>query len=864
MALTESVARLRSIPRIVEWLTVARPHRKTSMTQSLAVTAGVTLIGLALSAPYLKVPPDAAPRDGHSLFSLDLAVNWIHCGKYTTHSVTYDLTQYFFKHSDEVRNLPMSAVLEKAAGSKDAYCSTVNQPFLNNENTLFYIFSGLLRIHPDVTLAGLGVLLTWIRVASLVFFVFALSCVGASPLFSLLVLMLSLEIVGLLARPYLYSMYPFFLPFVAVYAGLLALTLHLGLHRKNRSLALAAIVIGVFGGFFYNLRTSYAPGVLACYLIFMFLVFSDARRSPPPDLSRWKAAGVALAGFLAGGALFYLVFTFPLTRYGVTYNRSYHVVAHSVVLGVSLPQNELSNAEGIRWSDTVGLDLARRVDPNVSYLGPTYESALTTYYWGLWRRHPRQMLGIYLTKWRLSTTDFVKFVNTDMSPLAKRIMGPSRYVTSGIGFTILFIAITIAAVVLGKKYSPGAGILVATFAGTGFFVSLESAIVMPFFYLQYHNAQLLILFLINLVFFQIAVNAAFRLFTSRSSVRAARLFVPRNAAIAANDPVATHARPKPRVSIVTTFYNEAPSLPERLRSIVATADALKHMYDFEFVFVGDGSRDESLRRARELAAFESRLRVIALRRSYGRTAALQAGLDAATGDVIVTMDADLRQSPHELPAFLEKIDQGHDVVCGRRQQGEEKLIRGWPFRVADSLLRRVAGLSIDDLGTTDCAYRREILADMSRFGESHRYATVYARAAGATIGEIPFRNVQPPAGSSHDDLWQIVDVVMDILFIFFSVRFLDRPIRMFGRIALAAFGFGSLIAGMLFVTWLGEGVPGVRAHSGWFILSVVSLLASLQFLLAGIIGEMVARMYFSSTRAASHNVREMWSEDAVE
>jgi glycosyltransferase involved in cell wall biosynthesis len=228
------------------------------------------------------------------------------------------------------------------------------------------------------------------------------------------------------------------------------------------------------------------------------------------------------------------------------------------------------------------------------------------------------------------------------------------------------------------------------------------------------------------------------------------------------------------------------------------------------------------------------------------------------------MDADLQHFPEELPAFLEKIDQGYDVVCGWRHQRQEGLVRRWPSSVANYLLRHVSGLSIHDIGTTYRAYRREVIADVSLLGESHRYVPVYAKVVGATIGEIPIRNIQRPFGASHYGLARIINVLIDIFFIFFYVRYLDRPIRIFGKIALVAFSLGLGIAAILFVIWLRTGMPVVREHSGWFTLSVTSLLASLQFLLAGIIGEMVARVYFSSSRTTTYKVRKIWSKDALE
>jgi glycosyltransferase involved in cell wall biosynthesis len=321
---------------------------------------------------------------------------------------------------------------------------------------------------------------------------------------------------------------------------------------------------------------------------------------------------------------------------------------------------------------------------------------------------------------------------------------------------------------------------------------------------------------------------------------------------------------RPLVSIVATFYDEASTLAELLTRMVATANSLADRYDFEFVFVDDGSRDDSLRIVRDLAALERRLNVVQLRRNYGQTAALQAGLDAADGAIIITMDADLQHFPEEIPAFLEKIDQGYDVVCGWRRERREGLDRRWPSRAANYLLRKVSGLSIHDIGTTYRAYRREIVADMRLLGESHRYVPVYAKVVGARIGEIPIRNVERAFGTSHYGLSRTINVMMDMVFIFFYVRYLDRPIRIFGKIALLTFSLGSIIAVILALIWLRTGIPVVREHSGWFTLSVTSLLASLQLLLAGIVCELVSRIYFSSNRSTTYEVRRIWGKDVPE
>lgn len=327
----------------------------------------------------------------------------------------------------------------------------------------------------------------------------------------------------------------------------------------------------------------------------------------------------------------------------------------------------------------------------------------------------------------------------------------------------------------------------------------------------------------------------------------------------------TSLAPSPRklVSVIAPVYNEAPVLEEFLRRIVATVAPLADRYDFEFVFVDDGSQDQSLAVSRRLADAESRLRVIELRRNYGQTAALQAGLDAGRGEILVTMDADLQHFPEEIPLFLERIEAGADLVCGWRKNRKEGLKRRLPSKVANYLLRRISRLSINDIGTTYRAYRKDVIRDVRLLGENHRFVPIFANVAGARIEEIPIENIERPAGKSSYGLERTLHVFIDMVFLYFFVRYMDRPIRIFGKIALLLFLVGiGVSAGLLFV-WYRTGTAVVREHSGWFLLAALSMLAGVQTLLTGVMSEMLARLYYPSSEHAQYKVRSEYSARAL-
>ena len=319
---------------------------------------------------------------------------------------------------------------------------------------------------------------------------------------------------------------------------------------------------------------------------------------------------------------------------------------------------------------------------------------------------------------------------------------------------------------------------------------------------------------------------------------------------------------RPCVSVVSPVYNEQATIEKFYNRLSAALLPLANDYTFEIVLVDDGSRDRSLEVMKEIAARDERMRIVELRRNVGQTGALQAGLDLAKGEIVITLDSDLQHFPEEIPAFLKKLSDGWDVVCGWRHVRREGLVRRWPSKAANALLRWISGLEIHDIGTTFRAYRREILDDIRLFGENHRFIPILASVAGARITELPIENVARSEGKSNYGLIRTINVFFDMFFLFFFVRYLDRPIRVFGALSALLFLSGFSISAVLLLIWLFTGAPVVKDHSGWFVLGMVLILSGLQTILAGVVMEMIIRVYFQAKTRGPYYIRKVWSSGA--
>ena len=323
----------------------------------------------------------------------------------------------------------------------------------------------------------------------------------------------------------------------------------------------------------------------------------------------------------------------------------------------------------------------------------------------------------------------------------------------------------------------------------------------------------------------------------------------------------TEVRGSPRqlVSVVAPVYNEATTLATFIDRLVKAAQVLEDRFVFEFVLVDDGSTDGSLDVAKRLIESEPRLRVVQLRRNFGQTAALQAGFSAAQGEVVVSMDSDLQHFPEDLPLLLDKLAEGYDLVCGWRRTRDEGADRRWPSRVANGLIRRVSGLPIHDFGTTYRAYRSDLIRHLRLLGEQHRFVPALAHMVGARVAEVPIQNARRSAGVSHYGLGRTLNVVLDIAYLYFTNRYLTRPLQAFGRLALIAFAAGGSIFSVLIIYSYATGIATVRERSGWFILSLLLMLAALQLMLGGILAEIIVRIYYAITGNQGFVIRREWT-----
>ena len=318
------------------------------------------------------------------------------------------------------------------------------------------------------------------------------------------------------------------------------------------------------------------------------------------------------------------------------------------------------------------------------------------------------------------------------------------------------------------------------------------------------------------------------------------------------------------VSVVAPVFNEAATLQEFMARLGAAAASLAVRYTFEFILVDDGSTDGTLALAKGLIAGEPRLRVVELRRNFGQTAALQAGLTAARGDLVVSMDSDLQHFPEDLPLFLNKIEEGYDLVCGWRHDRHEGVLRRWPSRAANLLIRVISGLRVHDVGTTYRAYRGDLVHELQLVGEQHRFVPVLAALVGARVTEVKIQNIERPAGQSNYGLGRTVNVFLDIMYLYFARFYFARPLKAFGKIGLLLIATGLAISGSLVAYSIVTGTPTIRERGGWFLLSSLLMLGGLQTVLTGILAEILVRIYYQAGHTQQAYVRREWNSDVVQ
>ncbi|HEU0253750.1 MAG TPA: glycosyltransferase family 2 protein [Pyrinomonadaceae bacterium] len=309
----------------------------------------------------------------------------------------------------------------------------------------------------------------------------------------------------------------------------------------------------------------------------------------------------------------------------------------------------------------------------------------------------------------------------------------------------------------------------------------------------------------------------------------------------------------PDVSVFLPVFNEEPNLFPLHAKL---NDALKALgRSAEIVYVDDGSTDGSLKVLREIADLDPRVRVVALRRNYGQTAAMAAGIDAAKGKVLIPMDADLQNDPADIARLLQKLDEGYDVVSGWRKNRKDKMVtRKIPSMIANRLISWIGGVPLHDYGCSLKAYRRESLEDVRLYGEMHRFIPIYAAWAGASVTEIPVEHHARTMGKSKYGLSRTVKVIFDLMTIKFMASYQTKPIYVFGSFGMLAFGI-SLLSG-LYAVFLKIFHKADFVQTPLPILCIVMFAVGVQFLLMGLLAEMLVRTYHESQAKAIYAVRE--------
>ena len=290
--------------------------------------------------------------------------------------------------------------------------------------------------------------------------------------------------------------------------------------------------------------------------------------------------------------------------------------------------------------------------------------------------------------------------------------------------------------------------------------------------------------------------------------------------------------------------------------LTAVLEKLRKPY--EILFVDDASTDRSFDLLANLVETDARLKVIRLRRNFGQTAALAAGFDESQGNIVISLDGDLQHSPEDIPALLEKIDEGYDIASGwRKNRLDNAVTRKIPSRIANWLMAKACGVELRDFGTTFKAYRAEILKDVNLYGELHRFIPALASFYGARIAEVPIRNLPRASGGSHYGLGRTFRVMFDIFTIWFLLKYFTRPMHFFGKWGLTSGVLGGAVLAGLAAEKIWTRIDIIEEHGPLMLVGALALVTGVILFCTGLLGEVLTRTYFESQGRRIYAVREI-------
>jgi glycosyltransferase involved in cell wall biosynthesis len=307
------------------------------------------------------------------------------------------------------------------------------------------------------------------------------------------------------------------------------------------------------------------------------------------------------------------------------------------------------------------------------------------------------------------------------------------------------------------------------------------------------------------------------------------------------------------LSIVIPLYNEAENIEPLYAELSTALDAIGRTW--EVIVVDDGSRDDSFARLKIIHERDPRWKVIRFRRNFGQTAGFSAGFDAAQGEIVLTLDADLQNDPQDIPKLLAKMNEGYDIVSGWRMERKEPFLsRRVPSMMANRMISRVTGVALHDYGCSLKAYRSDVVKNVRLYGELHRFIPAVASWMGVTVVEVPVNDRERQFGSSKYGINRTLKVLLDLITVRFMLGYANQPLRIFGAVGLAMAAVGVLLGMYLTVIKLAFGQS--IGNRPLLLLAVLLAILGVQMVSMGLLAEMVMRTYHEVQDKPIYVIRE--------